>query len=258
MIGHPITAVVLGGHDTRGNNAHGPNKPNEDALELPANVASKALLPYQGKPIASYVLDALTSCLQITQIIYVGALTPELTTKVDDHVPAGERLLDSLRAGLQHVSDDAHSILAIAADLPWLTPEAVDDLLTAASGFAATYPVVTKATMHAQFPNQARTYARLHEAEVTGGNAFVFTKAALPRILPFVERAHKHRKNPLFLAQLTGFDAVIRYLFGRLSLAGLEARASYLLDIPAHAHASPYPALAADVDKASHLLDMQN
>lgn len=261
-----VTAIVLGGRDTGGQHTgdsredgRGVRKQQnvhaEDVLELPVGVASKALLSYRGKPIASYVLEALAHCSQITQIVYVGELTTELSAQVQQTVPAGNRLLDSLAAGLQQLDDNSHTILAIAADLPWLSAAAIDDLLTAAEGFAATYPVVTQATMRARFPNQARTYARLQEAHVTGGNAFVFSKASLPRIMPFVERAHKHRKNPLFLAQLTGLDAVIRYMLGRLSLAGLEARASYLLDLPAQVHISPYPELAADVDKGSHLED---
>ncbi len=256
MTSDQVTAIVLGGHDIGKREARkrGSVK-DKDALELPAHVASKALLDYHGKPIVSYVLDALVGCPQISQIIYVGTLTANLEPQVHKCVPAGQRLLDSLQAGLQHVALDTSRILAVAADLPWLSTAAIDDLLTAASGFAATYPVIPKTTMQAHFPKQVRTYARLQDAEVTGGNAFVFSKAALPRVMPFVERAYRHRKNPLFLAQLTGVDAVVRYLLGKLSLVSLEARASYLLDLPAHVQVSSYPSLAADVDKASHLHD---
>jgi len=233
-----ISAIVLAG--------------GEDALARQAGVVSKALVPFAGAPLVLRVLEVLAQCPAIAEVVYVGESDTALTPYIQQHVPAGASLLASLQAGAAHAEGD--TLLAIAADLPWLEPVAIDALLTAAQNVAVTYPVVRQAVMEAAFPEQTRTYAKLQDGAITGGNAFVIRKDALETLLPFANRAHRHRKNPLFLAQLVGLPWVLRYAVGRLTLTALEARVADILKLPVHAYVSEYACLAADIDKPSHLI----
>jgi len=233
-----VTAIVLAGGEG-------------DPLAQHAGVVSKALVPFAGVPLALRVLQILAACPAVEQIVYVGEANDTLTPYVQQQVPAGATLLDSLQAGA--ACADGDTLLAIAADLPWLEPVAVHALLTAAENAAITYPVVRKDIMEAAFPQQTRTYAKLQDGAVTGGNAFVVQRDALSTLVPFANRAYHHRKNPLFLAQMVGLPWVLRYVVGRLTLAALEARVADILKLPVHAYVSDYACLAADVDKPSHL-----
>jgi molybdopterin-guanine dinucleotide biosynthesis protein A len=233
-----VTAIVLAGGEG-------------DPLAQQAGVASKALLPFDGAPLVVRVLRVLAQCPAIGQVLYVGEADDALTPYIQRLVPAGVTLLDSLQAGAACAEGD--TLLALAADLPWLEPAAIHALLAAADNAAITYPVVRKEVMEAVFPQQTRTYAKLQDGAVTGGNAFVVKTAALSTVLPFANRAYRHRKNPLFLAQLVGVPSMLRYAMGRLTLTALEARVADLLNLSVHAYVSEHACLAADVDKPSHM-----
>lgn len=233
-----VTAIVLAGGE-------------DDPLAQYAGVASKALVPFEGVPLVLRVLRVLSRCPAVEQVVYVGEVDDILTPYIQQHVSAGATLLDSLQAGV--TCADGDTLLAMAADLPWLEPTAVHALLAAAEDAAITYPVVRKDIMETAFPHQTRTYANLQDGAVTGGNAFVVKKDALSTLVPFANRAHRHRKNPLFLAQMVGWPWVLRYVVGRLTLAALEARVADILKLPVHAYVSEHACLAADVDKPSHL-----
>lgn len=233
-----VTAIVLAGGEG-------------DPLAQQAGVASKALVPFDGVPLAGRVLEVLSQCAAVQQVVYVGTVSDALTPYIQHQVPAGKTLLDSLQAGAARAEGDV--LLVIAADLPWLELTALYALLEAAESVAVTYPVVRQAVMEASFPAQKRTYAHLQDGAVTGGNAFVMRQDALHTLLPFANRAYRHRKNPLFLAQLVGLPWVLRYAVGRLTLTALEARVADILHLPVRAYVSEHACLAADVDKLSHL-----
>ena len=241
-----VVAVVLGG--------------GQDALAAHAGVASKALVPFHGKPLGLYVLEALRESSQVTRVIYVGEPNPLFAPYVDRVVAPGEGMADSLRGGLEAalaLSTPEGRLLAVSADLPWLTAEAVDHVLSAGAdsldGAALVYPVVSKGAAEAQFPGQKRTYARFKEGVFTGGNLIVLRPGMVPTLLPFVDRAYRARKNPLALAALIGPGILLKFIMGRLPLAVLERRISELLQGSVRALPTPYAALGADVDKPEHL-----
>ena len=239
-----VVAVVLGG--------------GQSALAAHAGVASKALVPFRGKPLGLYVLEALRGSPYIMHVVYVGEPGPLFAPYVDRVVTSGKGMADSLRGGLEAalaVSPLEGRLLAVSADLPWLTAEAVDHALSAdaATTAALLYPIVAKATAEAQFPGQRRTYARFREGTFTGGNLIVLRPGMVPTLLPFVDRAYRARKNPLALAAMIGPGILLKFVTGRLPLATLERRVSHLLQGPARALVTPHAALGADVDKPEHL-----
>ena len=82
-----IVAVVLGGSD-RG-----------DSLAREAGVAAKALVPVGGRPMASYVLEALRESAAVSASIYVGSATPEIRALAAQTLESGASLTASFSAG---------------------------------------------------------------------------------------------------------------------------------------------------------------
>ncbi len=236
-----VTAVVLGGG-------------GEDALSRAAGVSAKALVPFGGKPLALYVLEALRASAYVTESLYVGAEAAALGG-VPTLAP-GDSFVESFRIGVgaalaQHPEAQ---VLVITADLPWLDARALDDFLTAAEPEAAlVYPIIRQETAAAQFPQQKRTFVKLKEGRFTGGNMMLLSPRMVPVLLPFVERAYAGRKNPLLLARLFGLDFIFKLLTGRLSLETIEARAARVLGQPVRVFVSDYASIGADVDKPEHL-----
>ncbi len=239
-----MSAVILGG------GAH-------DVLAQHAGVASKALVPYAGRPLVAYVLEALRGCPAIGDIVYVGEKAPVVTEVVTQIVPAGETFIESLSLGLEAALglEPQASVLVTTADLPWLRSEAVADFVRAAQGADLAYPVIRKETAQAQFPGQRRTFVRLREGRVTGGNMMLLSPRMVPVLLPFAERAYQDRKNPLALARLFGFDFILRLLVGQLGLRAIEARAGQILGLPVRALVTPHAGIGADVDCPEHLVE---
>lgn len=240
----PVTAVVLGGG-------------GGDVLSRAAGVPAKALVPFRGRPLAVYVLDALRRSQRVAQVVYVGEATPEVTAQADLVLPAEGTFLGSFSAGVEAGLglSPKSSVLVTSADLPWLTSAAIDDFIDEAqtTGAALAYPIIRREVALAQFPDQARTFVKLKDGHFTGGNLMLLSAEAVPVLLPFTERAYQGRKNPLALARLFGVDFIVRLAFGRLSLAAIEERAERILGVRVRALPTPHAGIGADIDRPEHL-----
>lgn len=205
-------------------------------------------MPYQGRPMAEWVLEALKGAG--LSAVYVGE-NPGLSPPPRLTLPDRGSLLDNLEAALAYVEG---RVLVTTADLPHLTPEAVRFLLERAPEAALVYPIVPKERVEARFPGNRRTYARLREGTFTGGNLLLLDKALFFQALPLARRAVALRKNPLALARMVGLDILVKLLLGRLSLLEVEARAKRILGVEARALITPYPEVGVDVDREEDLV----
>ena len=237
-----VTAVVLGGG-------------SGDDLSRAANVPAKALVPFQGRPLVSYVLEALHGSIGVARVLYVGEATPEILAQTAQVLPAGKTFVESFSAGVAAALALApeNPVLVTTADLPWLRAAALNDFLAAAVGAALAYPIVSQKTALSQFPGQRRTFVRLKDGSFTGGNMMVLSPEMVPVLLPFIERAYQGRKNPLALARLFGADFIVKLALGQLGLAAIEKRAGRILGLPVRALETPFASIGADVDKLEHL-----
>ncbi len=205
-------------------------------------------MPYQGRPMAEWVLEALKGAG--LSAVYVGE-NPGLSPPPRLTLPDRGSLLDNLEAALAYVEG---RVLVATADLPHLTPEAVRFMLERAPEAALVYPIVPKERVEARFPGNRRTYARLREGTFTGGNLLLLDKALFFQALPLARRAVALRKNPLALARMVGLDILVKLLLGRLSLLEVEARAKRILGVEARALITPYPEVGVDVDREEDLV----
>lgn len=227
----------------------------DDPLVRQAGVPSKALFPLGDRPLVSYLLEALREAEGVGRIVYVGPSAPSLEPLHDLVVPGGARLVDSLAAGLGHAAaTGGRKLLLCASDIPWVTGPMIDRFLGRAPADAAlVYPVVPLAAAARDFPDQRRTYVRLVEGRVTGGNLMLLDASLVPRLMPLVDRVYRARKNPFALAAVVGWRTLIALILGRASLHGLEARVGQILGARATALVTDDAALAADVDELAHL-----
>ncbi|MEJ2289027.1 MAG: NTP transferase domain-containing protein [Deinococcales bacterium] len=238
-----LTAVVLAGGEP------------SDLMAREAGVEAKALVPLGGKPMGAYVLEALRGCAAVDRIVYVGPVNVRLRGLYDVAVPSGERLVDSLALGVGAALGHAPAsrLLVLTADIPWVTSEGLAAFIETAPDADLVYPAVTEAASTAQFPHQHRTYARLREGRLTGGNAVLLAAPAVPKLLPLIDAAFRARKNPLALANLFGLDVLVAVMLGRARIAQLERRLERISGIRARALVTEDAALAADVDRPGHL-----
>lgn len=239
-----VVAVVLGGGNC------------SDELAAGAGVEAKALAPFGGKPLGAYALEALHASAGVRACVYVGVAHPAFAPFVVRWVPPGESLVGSLRAGLGAAEaelEPGERFLLAGADLPWLTPGAVDGFLRGAPDADLVYPIISRELALGQFPAQRRTFVKLKEGVFTGGNLLLLRPEGVAPLLPLVDSAYNARKNPLALASLFGPLTLLKFFLGRASIRELEARATRRLGIRARAFPVRDASLGADADRLEHL-----
>jgi len=112
---------------------------------------------------------------------------------------------------------------------------------------------VARDVIEEKFPGVKRTYIKLADATVTGGNVFMVDAPVVRKNRGIIEKALDMRKNPLALGSLLGLPIILKYLFGRLSIADVEKRAWDKLALVGRGVIVPYAEIGVDVDKPSDL-----
>lgn len=239
MIQTSVAAIVLAGG-------------SQDNLSRHFGVQNKALVPIHGKPMAYYVLKALKESRLVNLISYVGEVEDSFASFADVVSQSGVGMAESLLAGTQTLQSYDY-YLVLSADLPWLSAKAVDEFISQSPQADLVYTIVAREVLERQFPGQKRTYVKIREGVFSGGNVILLSRAALPALLKLLNQLHQARKNPLKLAQLFGWDMIIKLLLGRLQIPELETRASRILGVQARAFIAADAGLGSDIDKLEHL-----
>jgi len=221
---------------------------------------SKALIEIAGKPMVQWILDALSQAEHIGNVVIVGLSEEDgLTCKKPlSYVPNQGEMLPNIRAGAKRIVElnpQAEYCVLVPSDTPAITGEMVDWVLeqVRVPDDEMLYNVVEKAVMEARFPDSRRTFTRLKDAEVCGGDV---TPVALRVILSSGgtwEKLSDARKSPLKQAALVGFDTLLLLLLRQLTIENAAKRASRSLGLRARAQRCPYAEIGMDVDKAHHL-----
>jgi len=217
----------------------------------------EALIDINGRPMVTYVAQALSASRNVDRIFAVGPCGILETCEFPEHtalVESGRTIIDTIVSGMQALGHDRH-VLVVTADIPLLSPQAIDDFLAKCSPIQADmyYPIVNKTANEQQYPGNKRTYVRLQEGTFTGGNIFLVNPVIVTSCLQWAKRIINNRKNPLKLAHVLGWVFVFKFLLGTLALQELEDRVSELLKIHGTVVESNFPELGLDVDKPSDL-----
>lgn len=231
-----------------------------DPLYSYSNGQSKALIDIAGKPMVQWVLDALGHAKSIDRAVVIG-----LSEKTDVsfnkplHFLSNQgRLLDNLKAGsakVMELNPRAKYALFVSADIPSITSEMVDWVVNTClqTKDDLYYNVVRRETMESRFPTSRRTYTRLKDLELCGGDLNMARTAIVNENSEFWNKVLEARKNPAAQAVLIGWDIIFKFLFRQLTIDDVIRRVADKLHIKGRAIICPFAEIGMDVDKPHQL-----
>ena len=235
----------------------------EDPLYPATRGETKALLDINGKPMVQWVLDALSEAATVDSVVLVG-LTERSgmhCTKPVFYVSNQGKMVENIHAGaamIRQVHKNAEYALIVASDVPAITGEMIDWVVNTAMETRedVTYNIIPREVMEKRFPGSKRTYTKLKDMEICGGDVNV---ARLKLIesgeTDLWDKITDARKSPLRQAALIGFGTAARLMAGQLTLEKAEERIMHKLGITGRAVVCPYAEIGMDVDKL-HQLEM--
>lgn len=222
----------------------------------------KSLIEINGLSMLEYVYRALAGSRSIDGIHLVGIEKRDLAglslPRDMMAIPDQGGLVTNVSVSLERLladHPDAETVLLCSADIPLITPEIVDAYIEDCQPFdcIAYYNLVTRETMEARFPDSGRTFVKLRNHAVAGGDMTLVQTRLLDTNEEFWEAVVHARKHAWQLARLVGLRTLLKLLFRRLSIADIEALASRIVDAPVRVLESPYPELAMDMDNPGQL-----
>jgi GTP:adenosylcobinamide-phosphate guanylyltransferase len=236
--------------------AGGIPKPDESLYHYTQG-GNKALLDLCGKPMIQWVLDALSGSALIDHVFIVGLPTnSQLVCKhpmtlIENH---GD-MIENVHAGAKEILRQApltEIILLISSDIPAITSEMIDWMIKKVEGqpFDVFYSIVERKIMKMRFPESRRTYSRLKDIELCGGDVHALRPSIATRNNPLWENILAARKNPLKQAWLVGFDTLFYFITRQMDLENAAIFLSNKLGIKGKAVVLPYAEMGMDVDKA--------
>ncbi len=219
-------------------------------------IEKKALLPIAGKPMISWVLDALRNSGEIDHMAVVG-LKPEDLNRADNklHFAASTgNLVDNVYAGLytlQEHNPTVKKLVLFSSDIPLVTPEIVRGFIEecGVQDVDSYYSVVKKEVMEAKFPNSKRTFVPMKDGYFSGGDAFLFDVHAAMGNADLAKSATSSRKNYLQQAQVIGFGFIIKVLLRRMTAQEAGQHAIKKAGLTGKVVITKYAELGMDVDK---------
>jgi len=250
-----MDAVILAG---------GIPRPDEPLYSY-SNGEAKALIDVAGKPMIQWVVDALCESKSVGQIVLIGlsAKAQLHSTKPITYMSNQGKLLENLKAGAARVlqlNPKTEYVLFCSSDIPGVTSEMVDWLVKTCSETDDDlyYNVVRREDMERRFPGSKRTWTRLKDMEVCGGDMNVARAAIVNENGDFWNRVIEKRKNPLAQAQLLGLDMLIKLATRSLTADDVIKRVADKLGLRGRAIVCPYPEIGMDVDKPHQLEIMRS
>lgn len=231
--------------------------PADANMSPDGNPINRAMIEVGGKTMLQWIVDALKSSQTVGRIIVVGDVSAD---GVDQFVPPAGGFLENIMAGVT-ACGECERVLISTSDIPLITPDAVDDFVSCSieSGGDMCYPIVTKESCTAKYPQMKRTCLKTADGTFTGGNMMLMSVDFLKRNECLISRAYAARKKPLALASMIGFGLLLRVILGQLLFPGiipislLERNVSRMLGGKVVAVQTDYPEIGSDVDKAGDL-----
>ncbi len=220
----------------------------------------KALIDIAGKPMIQWVLDALCEAGTVDRIVIIG-LTEK--SRLDclkplTYLPNEGRLLENVKAGTAKVLElnpKAKYVLLASSDTPAITGEMIDWIVKTCMETKDDlyYNVIRREVMERRFPGSKRTYTKLKDMEVCGGDTNVVRTAIVNENSDFWNKIFDARKSPADQALLLGPDILFRLLFRQLTADDVIQRVAAKLDLKGRALVCPFPEVGMDVDKPHQL-----
>lgn len=228
----------------------------DDPLYAYTQGKSKALIDMHGRTMLERVVDALQASQSIEEIIVVGLGDDQGMTfsRPVHHLPDQGSLIKNAKAGtlwvVEHLQN-SDRILLCSADVPTITPEAVDDHIQACQPLDKSiyYIFATREVMEKRFPHSNRTYVKLKGQEIAGGDLTIVDSSLAFGHDELFEAITNARKHAWQLARIVGFTFLLKLLFRQLSFEDIEGAVLRILGKPGKIMLTPHAELAMDADK---------
>jgi GTP:adenosylcobinamide-phosphate guanylyltransferase len=222
--------------------------------------APKALLDVAGKPMAQWVLDALDGAQTIDQVVVIG-LEENCglhSQKVVTFTESAGSILLNIRAGVKKVLEinpSAGHVTVVSADIPGIRSEHVDWVVRTAmqTDEDVYYNVITRQVMERRYPGSKRSYTRLKDVEVCGGDLNVVRTMTVTGNDELWERIIAARKNVFKQAALLGYDTLLLLLLRQITMESAIKRVTRRVNLTGRALLCPYAEIGMDVDKPHQL-----
>ncbi len=239
--------------------AGGIPEPGEPLYEY-AQGRPKALIEIAGRPLIQWVLDALAEAQSIERVVVVG-IARDLGLHFSaplEVLPNHGSMLQNIRAAARRILElnpSAQLVMNVSSDIPAIRGEMIDWITNTVleTGHDLYYTAIPREVMETRFPGSNRSYLRLRDVEVCGGDIHVYRPQLVTTSGGIWDQLLETRKHVLRQAAMIGFDTLLLLLFRRLTLESGVNRASRRLGIRGRVILSPYAEIAMDVDKPAQL-----
>lgn len=233
----------------------------EDPLYPAAPNGRRSLIPIHGKPMAQWVMDALTASDVVEGITVIGLSADSglHTSKPLDFMPDAGGMFENIHAGVLRAADlnpEQDKVIVASADIPAVRPEMIDWLIAQVVQHPDAliyYNVIEQSAMEARFPQAARSYVRFRDIAVCGGDLNVIDRRLFTVERPIWKRLTDARKQPLRQAGLLGLDTLALVALHAITLDKAVIKICRKLDLEGKALINPYPEMAMDADKPHQL-----
>ena len=242
-----VDAVLLAGGTPR----------PDDPLYTLTRGGPKALLPIAGRPMAQWVLDALSGARSVRSVVVVGLAMDDVGLRCDKPIitvaDQGDILANVFAGGAaarDHTTPPPTHALVVSVDVPAITAPIVDWHVGAAleSDHEAYRYLIGRETMEERFPGSGRSFYRLVDGSFTGGDLWCFTLTLLRPQDPAWRRLVAARKSVVAQARIVGLGILLRAALGRLTIAYAERRIRDRFGVDARVLVCPYAEAGMDVD----------
>jgi molybdopterin-guanine dinucleotide biosynthesis protein A len=222
--------------------------------------ASKAMLDIAGKPMVQWVLDALNGAAEIDKVVIVGLSEEEglESDKITAFVPNMGDLIANVRAGViktLEINPQTNHVIVVSSDIPAISSEMVDWLVNASKGsdLDLYYTVIERQVMEKRFPTSKRSYVRLKDVEVCGGDVNIIHASLAASDSDIWDRLLDSRKNAVKQAAIIGFDTLLLMLLHAVTIDRAVEKVAKRLKITGKAVLCPFAEVGMDVDKPNQL-----
>ena len=220
----------------------------------------KAMVDICGKPMVQWVLDAVEQAETIEGVVVVG-LSPQnnlKSTKIKSYADNQGSILLNIRKGVektQEFNPQTKHVATVSADIPAVLPEQINWVVKTAmqSDQDVYYNVIERKVMEQRFPGSKRSYTRLKDVEVCGGDLNIIRASAVTGGDALWDQIIAARKNVFKQAALIGYDTLFLLLLRQLTLAGAVAMVVKRIHLTGRALLCPYAEVGMDVDKPFQL-----
>lgn len=232
----------------------------DDPLYAATQGQPKAMMDICGKPMIQWVLDALNGSKLVDRVVVSGLDPSNALNYSSDlvYIPNQGDMLRNIRAGAAKVLElnpTSRHILLCSSDVPTVETAAIDWVIENAmqTDEDVYYNVITRQVMESRFPGSRRSYVRLKDVEVCGGDVNIARTSKVMSEGGIWEQLIASRKNALKQAALLGFDTLFLLLFHAITLEGAIKKVTRRLNISGRALVCPYAEVGMDVDKPHQL-----